>query len=84
VLAFATGALMALPASAATQQELEAQLAALAGEVATLKSELARMSQEQKNATTALAAVPVQVIGETATPMSSASNDSGLGFFGYG
>lgn len=83
-LTFAIGALMSLPASAATQQELEAQLAALAGEVATLKSELARVSQEQKNSMTALAAVPVQVIGETATPASSAGADSGLDFFGYG
>ncbi len=84
VLAFAIGTLMSLPASAATQQELEAQLAALAGEVATLKSELARVSQAQKNTTTALTAVPVQVIGETASSTSSATNDSGLNFFGYG
>jgi hypothetical protein len=84
-LAVGIGVFAALPADAATQQELEAQLAALAGEVAALKSELARVSQEQKNTTTALAAVPVQVIGESSGDTATvAKADSDLDFFGYG
>ncbi len=83
-LTVAIGVFASLPAAAATQQELEAQLAALAGEVASLKSELARVSQEQKNTTTALAAVPVQVIGQSSETATVAKADSGLDFFGYG
>ena len=83
VLAFVVGAFAALPAAAATQQELEAQLAALATEVATLRSELAKVSHDQQ-ATNARAAVPVQVLGQTADSAAVASADSGLDFFGYG
>ena len=82
----ATLSMTALPAHAVTQEELEAKVQALADEVGLLRSQLAKVTADQRVA----AAAPVSTFTPqtTATPARGVpelpARDPGLSFFGYG
>ena len=74
--------LAAAPSHAATNEELEAQLRALADEVATLKAQLTHVAAEQQITSTAPGgSLTPDASGGAAT---ATSNDRGVSFFGYG
>jgi hypothetical protein len=88
----ARAALLALlvcasPTFAATQQELEATLQALADEVASLKAQLAKVSAEQQQQITSTAPrgnLTPDAANGVAEGNTASSADRGVSFFGYG
>src|SRR5690349_14034196 len=91
IVASASIGLLACPidASAATQQELEAQLHALAAEVAALKTQLAQISDAHQQVTSVAprqSLAPVNSADTSIAPDMSASSSSGsaVAWNGYG
>jgi hypothetical protein len=75
----------AIPASAATQQELEAKLQALADEVDALRSELKQVKADQQvTATTPVSTLTPDVASNAGSSRGFAASNEGLSFFGYG
>src|SRR5512139_1226791 len=75
----------AIPARAATQQELEAKLQALADEVDALRSELKQVKADQQvTATTPVSTLTPDVASNASSSRDISTSNEGLSFFGYG
>jgi len=80
---FALLAVASASAFAATNEELEAQMRALADEVTALKTQLAKVTAEQQQQLTSTNLIP-DVSNAVAGGSAATSSDRGVSFFGYG